>query len=109
MNSFKFLFELNHRRIELCCVEHIYKRISKIEYFYSLRNLDEATRNIYKENVQLTESLKMNIEENENMKKLNKLLYEDNSTLKADLELNKLLVQEKVELSTKQAKQIKDV
>ncbi len=71
--------------------------------------MDEVTRNIYKENVQLTESLKLNINENDNIKKVNKLLYEDNSNLKAELELNKMIVHEKVDLTTKQNKQIKDV
>jgi hypothetical protein len=71
--------------------------------------LDEVTRNIYKENVQLTESLKLNINENDNIKKVNKLLYEDNSNFKAELELNKMIVHEKVDLTTKQNKQIKDV
>jgi hypothetical protein len=71
--------------------------------------LDEATRNIYKENLKLTESLKLNITENENLKNVNQMLYEDNATLKSDLELHKHLVQDKVEVSQKQAKQIKDV
>ena len=67
------------------------------------------TRNIYKENVQLTQSLKLNIEENEKLKKINNLLYEDNTNLKGELELNKVIVQEKVDLTTKQTKQIKEV
>ena len=67
------------------------------------------TRNIYKENVQLTQSLKLNIEENEKLKKINNLLYEDNKNLKGELELNKVIVQEKVDLTTKQTKQIKEV
>ena len=67
------------------------------------------TRNIYKENVQLTESLKLNLDENEKYKKINKLLYEDNTNLKAELELNKQIVHEKIDLTTKQNKQIKEV
>ena len=84
----------------------------KLFYFYknlSFRNLDEVTRNIYKENVQLTESLKLNLEENDKYKKINKLLYEDNTNLKSELELNKLIVHEKIDLTTKQTKQIKEV
>ena len=71
--------------------------------------MDEATRNIYKENVKLTESLKLNLDENANLKKVNTLLYEDNANLKAELQLQKQIVQDKVELSTKQTKKIKDV
>jgi hypothetical protein len=57
----------------------------------------------------LTESLKLNLEENEKYKKINKLLYEDNSNLKAELELNKQILHEKIDLTTKQNKQIKEV
>jgi hypothetical protein len=76
---------------------------------FEYRNLDEATRNIYKENIKLTDSLKLNISENENFKNLNQMMYEDNQILKSDLVLHKQLVQDKVEMTQKQTKQIKEV
>jgi hypothetical protein len=48
-------------------------------------------------------------DENENIKKVNNLLYEDNSKLKAELEVHKAIVKEKIEQTTNQTKQIKEV
>ena len=63
--------------------------------------MDEITRNIYKENVQLTESY--------NLRKVNKQLTNENERLRALTEGNAGLVKEKVEQATRQGKLIKDV
>ena len=73
------------------------------------RNLDEITRNIYKENVQLTESYKINMEEIERLKKQNKHLKIENDKFKGKLEDTSSLMKEKVEQANKQSKQIKEV
>ncbi len=67
------------------------------------------TRNIYKENVQLTESFKLNGQEIERLKKINKALLNENQKLKAEREGNDDLVKERVELAAKQSKLIKDL
>lgn len=71
--------------------------------------MDEITRNIYKENVQLTESYKINSEEIERLKKQNKHLRADADKYRGQLEDASMLMKEKLDLSTKQAKQIKEV
>jgi len=71
--------------------------------------LDEITRNIYKENVQLTESYKLNNKEIESLRKVNKQLTNENERLRALTEGNAGLVKEKVEQATRQGKLIKDV
>lgn len=71
--------------------------------------MDEITRNIYKENVQLTESYKINTEEIERLKKQNKQLKIENDKYKGQLEDTTSLMKEKLDLATKQAKQIKEV
>ena len=76
-------------------------------YFY--RNLDDVTKNIYKENIQLTEAFKIHSKETENLKKLNLKLASENETLKGDSNGNNALVKETVEAAGKQAKTIKDV
>ena len=73
------------------------------------RNLDEITRNVYKENLQLTESFKVNAKELESVKKANKALSEENEKLKSTLQDNGALVKDRVEAANKQAKHIKDV
>ena len=73
------------------------------------RNLDDITRNIYKENVQLTESFKLNTQEIESLKKQNKALRYENEKLSGETEGNSNLVREKVDLAAKQGYQLKEV
>jgi DNA repair exonuclease SbcCD ATPase subunit len=77
--------------------------------FISNRNLDDITRNIYKENVQLTESFKLNTQEIESLRKQNKALTIENEKLRGESEGNSALVREKVDLASKQAKHIKEL
>lgn len=73
------------------------------------RNLDEVTKNIYKENVQLTESFKLHSNELETYKKQNKIFLAENETLKGEINGNNALVRDKVDQSAKQAKIIREV
>lgn len=73
------------------------------------RNLDDVTKNIYKENVQLTESFKLHSAELESIKKQNRILLAENESVKTELYGDKALVKEKVDQAAKQAKQIREV
>ena len=73
------------------------------------RNLDDITKNIYKENVQLTDAFKLHNKEMEQLKKLNGKLLNENATLKGSTNGNDALVKEKVEDSAQKAKKIKEV
>ena len=59
--------------------------------------------------MQLTESYKLNGQEIERLKKLNKSLVNENQKLKAEREANNQLVNDRVDLAAKQSKLIKDV
>lgn len=74
----------------------------------AIQNLDDITRNIYKENVQLTESFRLNTGEIEILRKENKNLRNHNEKLFGQTEDNINLAQEKVSVASKQAVQIKD-
>lgn len=74
-----------------------------------LRNLDDITKNIYKENVQLTDAFKLHNKEMEQLKKMNAKLLNENSTLKGNTNGNDALVKEKVEESAQNVKKIKEV
>lgn len=71
--------------------------------------MDDVTKNIYKENVQLTESFKLHAAELEALKKQNKFLLAENESLKGELGGDKALVKEKVDQAAKQARQIREV
>lgn len=73
------------------------------------RNLDEVTRNVYKENLKLAESFKVNSRELETLRKVNRQLEEQNEYLKGQLEDNGSLVKDRVEQANKQAKQIREL
>lgn len=74
-----------------------------------IRNLDDTTRSVYKENVRLSESLNYHMREGEMLKKIKARLEEENETLKGDKELNEAMVQEKVAQVKQQKTQIKQV
>ena len=71
--------------------------------------MDDITRNIYKENVQLTESFKLNSQEIEMLRKQNKTLKNENEKLSGKSEENNNLVKEKVDLAARQTQQLKEV
>ena len=71
--------------------------------------MDDITRNIYKENVQLTESFKLNSQEIEMLRKQNKTLKNENEKLSGKSEEKNNLVKEKVDLAARQTQQLKEV
>jgi len=73
------------------------------------RTLDEKTRNIYKENVDLVESLRIYKRELESLKKSKEQLSKQISTVLNDKEINDSLVKEKIETVQNQNKLIKEV
>lgn len=71
--------------------------------------MDDITKNIYKENVQLTEAFNLNSKEVEQLKKMNARLMHENEQLKGHSDGNNALVKEKIDTAAKQAKFIKEV
>ena len=68
---------------------------------YLYRNLDETTKNIYKDNIRMTQALTYHVEETEQLRKRVAKLEQENEQLKGDQELNEMLVQQKVSQSQK--------
>lgn len=75
----------------------------------AIKNLDDITKNIYKENVQLTDAFNLNSKEVEQLKKMNARLMHENEQLKGHSDGNNALVKEKIDTAAKQAKFIKDL
>jgi regulator of replication initiation timing len=73
------------------------------------RNLDETSKNIFKENVRMTQTLTYHVEESEHLRKQVNKLAEENERLKGDRDLNELLVQKKVSQYQKNKQTIKEV
>lgn len=71
--------------------------------------MNDITRNVYKENVQLTESYRINIAEIEKLKKLNQNLILENDKIKAQNNDITSVIKEKIDSNTKKSKQIKEV
>ena len=73
------------------------------------RTLDEKARNIYKENVDLTESLRIYKRELDNLEKGKEQLNKQVTSIMSDKEMNDLLVKDKIEQAQKQNQTIKEV
>lgn len=71
--------------------------------------MNDITRNVYKENVQLTESYRINIAEIEKLRKLNQNLVFENDKIKAQNNDMTSVIKEKIDSNAKQSKQIKEV
>ncbi|RNA19192.1 basal body-orientation factor 1-like [Brachionus plicatilis] len=74
----------------------------------AIKNLNDITRNVYKENVQLTESYRINMAEIEKLRKLNQSLAFENDKLKAQNGDMTSVIKEKIDSNAKQSKQIKE-
>ncbi|CAF1658728.1 unnamed protein product, partial [Didymodactylos carnosus] len=72
-------------------------------------SLDETSKNVYKENVSLTESVRIFKTELDELQKMKEILLRQNANMNSEKELNELLVKEKVEQSQKQNKSIKEL
>jgi hypothetical protein len=80
-----------------------------IVFFFVPRTLDEKTRNIYKENVDLDESLRIYKQEIDNLRKIKAQLTKQATTIMSDKEMNDNLIKDKIEQAQKQTKLIKEV
>ena len=78
-----------------------------IKLFHS--NLDETTRSVYKENVRVNEALQYHMQEGEKLKRVKDQLQEENDLLRAEKEMNDMVIKEKVSQSKTQKHQIKEV
>ncbi len=74
-----------------------------------LRTLDEKARNIYKENVDLNESLRIYQQELDALQKSKEQLTKQATSILSDKEMNDHLIKEKIEQVQKQNKSIKEV
>ena len=74
-----------------------------------LRQLDEDTRNIYKENIDLVESLRIYKQELEHLQQSKDQSIKQYATMVDDRTLNGSLVREKIELVQKQTHTIQQV
>lgn len=74
----------------------------------AVQNLDETTRNIYRENVRLTESLSLHMKESEELKKTLADLENKVESLSATHEMNDNITREKVQQVKNQRKGLKE-
>ncbi|KAJ3224793.1 hypothetical protein HDU81_008346 [Chytriomyces hyalinus] len=72
-------------------------------------NLDETTKEIYKENIRMAESLRYHVQEGEELAKQNKVLQLANRQLMEEKDLHNVIVKEKVLQVKQQAQEIKDL
>ncbi|CAF3772511.1 unnamed protein product [Rotaria sp. Silwood1] len=75
----------------------------------ALKTLDEKARNIYKENVDLIESLRIYKQELDNLQILKEQLRKQATTILGDKEMNDILIKEKIEEVQKNNKLIKEL
>ncbi|KAJ3395714.1 hypothetical protein CcCBS67573_g05106 [Chytriomyces confervae] len=72
-------------------------------------NLNETTKEIYKENIRMAESLRYHVQEGEELAKQNKVLQLANRQLMEEKDLHNVIVKEKVLQVKQQAQEIKDL
>lgn len=80
-----------------------------MDNLYSVRNLDETTKSVYKENVRLTEALNYHMKEGDFLKKERERLTKETEKLKDEKEIKDLVVQEKIVQNKQQKELIKEV
>ena len=78
-------------------------------YVIQHRNLDDRTRNVYRENVRMAEALGLHMEHEESLQKSKGQLEMANRQLMAEKELNQQLVQDKISQARQHKKLIKDL
>lgn len=72
----------------------------------ALKNIKEATKDVYKENIKMVEALRYHIEESEMLSKHNVELLEHNQRMRDEKEVSDLLVREKVISSRRYQQQV---
>lgn len=83
-------------------------------WFYSnralfIRNLDETTRTVHKENTSLAEQLSQLIKEEEALRRYNSKLNEENSLLLAESDNSQALLKEKAQDNQRKASKLQEV
>ena len=73
----------------------------------AVANLDETTRDVYRENVRLAEALKRHVEDGELLRKRNEELEERCKLLLDEREVNQLIVKEKILKGKSQNSEVK--
>ena len=76
---------------------------------FACSNLDERTREVYRENIQLSKAVTLHIAQEESLQKSQVNLDMTNRQLVAEKELSQALVKEKIKESVKHKKQIKQL
>ncbi|KAJ3091673.1 hypothetical protein HK102_013861 [Quaeritorhiza haematococci] len=75
----------------------------------AVANLNETTREVYKENLRMAEALKYHVQEGEELTKQNEKLLQSNRQLLEAKDLHDLIVKEKIQQSKQQLQEIKDL
>ncbi|KAJ3074238.1 hypothetical protein HDU98_011806 [Podochytrium sp. JEL0797] len=75
----------------------------------AVANLDDTTKEIYKKNLQMAESLRYHVEEGEELGKQNRALLLANRQLMEEKDLHNVIVKEKVLQVKQQSQEIKDL
>lgn len=72
-------------------------------------NLDERTREVYRENIKMSKALSLHLESEESLRRAKERLEISNRQLTAEKELNQRLVKDKIAQARHQKKTIKDL
>lgn len=72
-------------------------------------NLDKRTREVYRENIEMTKALALHLESEESLRRAKERLEISNRQLTAEKELNQRLVKDKIAQARHQKKTIKDL
>ncbi|KAJ3392087.1 hypothetical protein HDU84_004796 [Entophlyctis sp. JEL0112] len=99
--------DANRKISELAAKAHQARTI--IVDFEAMFNLNETTKEIYKENLRMADSLKHHVQESEELTKQNKALLEANRQLMEEKDLHNVIVKEKVLQVKQQAQEIKEL
>ncbi|ORY43712.1 hypothetical protein BCR33DRAFT_246834 [Rhizoclosmatium globosum] len=75
----------------------------------AVSNLNETTKDIYKENIRMAESLRYHVEEGAELQKQNRALLQANRQLMEEKDLHNVIVKEKVLQVKQQAQEIKEL
>ncbi|CAD5121320.1 DgyrCDS9848 [Dimorphilus gyrociliatus] len=75
----------------------------------AIANLNDTTKSVYMENVRINEALSYHMEAEEVLKKGNEKLKEENAELQNEVQMNRLIIEEKVALQKKNKKELTDL
>ncbi|KAJ3107444.1 hypothetical protein HDU97_004040 [Phlyctochytrium planicorne] len=75
----------------------------------AVANLKETTKEVYKENIRMAESLRYHVQEGEELSKQNAMLLRANRQLIEEKDLHNVIVKEKILQAKQQAQEIKDL